>query len=44
MVDIPVVGYSYVLENAIQLWKDQGKSLDTDALQKWWAQIGEWQN
>ena len=43
MVDVPVVGdIAYVLENAIQLWKEQGKSLDTDALQKWWAQIGEW--
>ena len=43
MVDIPVVGdITYVLENARNMWKEQGKSLDQDALGKWWSQIAEW--
>ncbi len=44
-VHIPIVGtVDSVLREMVRLIKDSGRKPDAEALQKWWAQIGEWRS
>ncbi len=42
-VDLPVVGdAATVLEELLHYWKDYKLHTDKEALETWWAQIGQW--
>ncbi len=41
--DVPLLGdVSHVLEDALRLWKERGRKVNREGLQKWWAQIETW--
>jgi len=41
--DVPILGdVAHVLEDLLRVWKARGRTTNTAALAKWWAQIGEW--
>lgn len=43
MVDVPIVGdVASVLERMIDIWKKEKYKLDSEALEKWWAQVAKW--
>ena len=41
--DIPIVGdVGHVLEDILKVWKSRGRKVNSEGLQKWWAQIEDW--
>ena len=44
-VDIPILGdVAHVLEDLLKIWKSRGRKTNAEALDKWWAQIKDWQS
>ena len=42
-IDIPIVGdVAHVLEDLLKVWKSRGRKTNSEAVAKWWKQIGEW--
>lgn len=42
-VDLPIIGdCTRVLEAMVKVWKEKDLSMDREALDGWWAQIGRW--
>ena len=42
-VDIPIVGdVGHVLEDLLKVWKSRGRKTNSEAVGKWWKQIGQW--
>ena len=45
LVDLPIVGdVADVLEQLLGIWRGRGGRRDSDALGRWWDQIGEWRS
>ena len=45
LVDLALIGdCGYVLEAFVQLWTQQNRHIDPEALHQWWNQIQEWKN
>ena len=43
-VDIPIIGdVAHVLEDILKVWKSRGRKVNASGLQKWWAEIEDWQ-
>ncbi len=43
-VDIPILGdVAHVLEDLLKVWKSRGAKTNAEGLDKWWAQIKDWQ-
>ncbi|MBB5515834.1 acetolactate synthase-1/2/3 large subunit [Rubricella aquisinus] len=42
-VDIPIIGdVAHVLEDLLAVWKSNGRKVNKDGIEKWWAKIDEW--
>ncbi len=42
-VDVPIIGdVGTVLDQALALWKSRGSKTQSDAVTRWWHQIGDW--
>ncbi len=45
LVDLPIVGdVADVLEQLLEIWRGRGSRTDSDALGRWWDQIGKWRS
>ncbi|MGY3437146.1 MULTISPECIES: acetolactate synthase 3 large subunit [unclassified Marinovum] len=42
--DMPIIGdVAHVLEDLLKVWKARGRKVNREGLQRWWAQIQDWQ-